>query len=431
MTWIMGGALRKLTSSELLRSYYSGERDFHDVDLSGLSLHDAHLMDAKFGGAQFVDARLHNALLWRSDFTDAKLCFLRADNASFDDADLSGADLRHSLLRDARFSRARLIGADLAEAVLDSATLMTADLSGARLTNTSLLHADLSHATLTNVSLLNANLDVANLSSANLGGANLGGAVLRGAVLDNTILDGATLGRTCLSGLDVSNFCDASDVRHDSPSQIDWYTVAKSYRHPRLKQFMIDCGVPALVAEYMIDCVRALGEVNIRAMLRSTFISYGGPDEVFARKLYDALKAAGVVTFFFPETAKLGERLHREMYRGVNEYDRILLVCSRASLTRPGVLNEIEETFAREAKMGGATYLLPITLDDFVFTDWKKSHEHLAERLLQRVVADFRGVDTDDAKFRAALARVIDALKVKPVPSSLPPVGAGVGGGTP
>src|SRR5438046_7306697 len=122
---------------------------------------------------------------------------------------------------------------------------------------------------------------------------------------------------------------------------------------------MTDCGVPALVAEYMIDCARAIGEVNIRSMLQSTFISYGGPDEPFARKLHQALSANQVMTFFFPVHAKIGERIHREVYRRLQEHDRVLLVCSRTSLDRPGVLHEIEETFAREARDGGATYLLP------------------------------------------------------------------------
>jgi hypothetical protein len=105
-------------------------------------------------------------------------------------------------------------------------------------------------------------------------------------------------------------------------------------------------------------------------MLQSIFISYGGPDEDFARKLYEALHSNGVRTFFFPEHAELGEKLHDTMRNGVNEHDRVVLVCSKASLDRPGVLNELEEILAREARDGGASYLIPIRLDDYVFNGW-------------------------------------------------------------
>jgi len=145
--------------------------------------------------------------------------------------------------------------------------------------------------------------------------------------------------------------------------------------------------------------------------LQSTFISYGSPDEPFARKLYEALHRNGVTTFFFPEHAVPGEKLHRTMRKGVNEHDRVILVCSKASLDRKGVLNEIEETLARESRDGGATYLIPIRLDDYVFSDWTPPHTDTAQTVRDRVVADFRGAETDAAKFDEGLLRVIAALK--------------------
>ena len=89
--------------------------------------------------------------------------------------------------------------------------------------------------------------------------------------------------------------------------------------------------------------------------LQSTFISYGGPDEAFARKLNDALKIQGVQTFFFHDDAPPGDKLHDVMRTGVNEHDRVILVCSQNSLERPGLLTELEETLARESRDGGAT----------------------------------------------------------------------------
>jgi hypothetical protein len=101
------------------------------------------------------------------------------------------------------------------------------------------------------------------------------------------------------------------------------------------------------------------------------------------------------------------------VFRKIQEHDRVLLVCSRNSLERVGVINEVQETFDREARDGGATYLLPITLDDYVFTGWKLTQPDLAERVGRRVVGDFQHALFDETAFNVALDRVIDALKKK------------------
>jgi hypothetical protein len=146
-------------------------------------------------------------------------------------------------------------------------------------------------------------------------------------------------------------------------------------------------------------------------MMQSTFISFGGPDEPFAKQLNEALHRNGVTTFFFPQHAVPGKKLHRVMREGVNQHERIVLVCSKASLVRPGVLNEIEETLTREARDGGAEYLIPIRLDDYVFNGWSPPRPDIAQAVKDRVVANFEGTLHDPAKFAAALSQLLNALK--------------------
>jgi hypothetical protein len=144
---------------------------------------------------------------------------------------------------------------------------------------------------------------------------------------------------------------------------------------------------------------------------QSVFISYGGPDEVFARLLHDRLKAAGCEVFFFPESARPGDKLHRTMSDGVREYDRVLLICSRSSLGRAGVLNELERVLEREAAEGGSDILIPVNIDDFVFADWHPEREDVAVQIRARVVLSFVGATTDGADFEARFVRLLRAIQ--------------------
>jgi pyruvate kinase len=150
---------------------------------------------------------------------------------------------------------------------------------------------------------------------------------------------------------------------------------------------------------------------QIDRQYHSVFVSYGGPDKTFSERLSEVLEREGINTYLFSKDAKPGMKLHHLMRDGVNEYDRVILVCSRSSLDRPGVLNELEEVLQREARQGGASILIPITLDDYVFEHWKPQSPGLAQSIRDRVVADFRGADTDEVLFRRATNRLLEALR--------------------
>ena len=62
----------------------------------------------------------------------------------------------------------------------------------------------------------------------------------------------------------------------------------------------------------------------------------------------------------------------------------------------------------REARDGGASYLIPITLDNYLF-NWK---DLLAIPIRDRVVADFRGAKTKDERFEIGFLQLLLALKI-------------------
>jgi hypothetical protein len=148
------------------------------------------------------------------------------------------------------------------------------------------------------------------------------------------------------------------------------------------------------------------------ATYSSVFISYGSPDEAFAERLNRELRSRGVKTFFFRHSALPGQRLHRLMSDGVNEHDRVVLICSKDSLNRAGVLNEIEQVLAREAREGGSEILIPLRLDDYVFS-WKPTKEDIARQIRDRVIPDFACAVSDTPAFDACIFKLLAALKVR------------------
>jgi hypothetical protein len=140
------------------------------------------------------------------------------------------------------------------------------------------------------------------------------------------------------------------------------------------------------------------------------FISYGSPDANFALYIQAALERLNISAFLFSRDAPPGVKLHRLMRDGINSAERVVLICSRQSLNRSGVLNEIEECLQREAREGGRPILIPITLDNYVFTDWRPEHPGLALAVRDRVIADFSGTTSDPGAFRIATERLALAI---------------------
>jgi hypothetical protein len=97
------------------------------------------------------------------------------------------------------------------------------------------------------------------------------------------------------------------------------------------------------------------------------------------------------------------------MNDAVYEYDVVISVCSEAAVTRPGWLNELEQTPTREAREGGSELLIPVLLDDFVLARWEPERKDLARQVQARIGADFRRHE-DVAVFDWQVDRLLKAL---------------------
>jgi hypothetical protein len=348
--------------------------------------------------------RSHRQKLYRSPKTAAELISrYHKGERSFPGTTLSdeciesslpGIDLRDSTLRilfsDVNLTQACFRGADLAFTHFDE------KFAGANFERAELVWADFGSSDLTGSSFRNTDLRHTHFESC---------------VLDDCDFTGAQLDHTNFLDVSLFSLCKSSGLIHEAPSYVDHRTVIRSIRSPHLKDCLLRMGMPAIFVEYMVDCARSLSETSMFHLLQSTFISYGEPDRPFAQRLYEALHANGVRTFFFPEHGIPGKKLHRLMREGVNKFDRVIVICSANSLSRRGVLNEIEETLQREARDGGASYLIPIRLDDYIFRPECGIDPGIAQAIRDRVVADFTNLDADPDKFHVSLQKLIAALR--------------------
>lgn len=153
--------------------------------------------------------------------------------------------------------------------------------------------------------------------------------------------------------------------------------------------------------------------INESEMYNTLFISYGGTDEQAADKINTYLKKHGIKTWFFPEDALPGEKLHRMMHDGINKHERVLCICSEQSLKRPGVLNELERVLEKEAKEGGSNILIPITLDDYVYSDWAPARADLANQIRTRVIMKVNIAHIDTEETQKQLQKLVKVLSKK------------------
>ena len=108
--------------------------------------------------------------------------------------------------------------------------------------------------------------------------------------------------------------------------------------------------------------------------------------------------------WYFPEDAKWGEPLWGEIDRSIRLYDKLVVVCSKHSLTSGPVLREIKRELDREddelRQTGKAKHILfPIALDRYLFDTCQ--HERKAD-VLEKVVGSFQGWSRSAAKYDAA-----------------------------
>ncbi len=325
-----------------------------------------------------------------TDLGNVDLRIINLVGANLHGSNLQGADLRHANMHNAILTMTNLRSTIMRNAVLSNARLGFAKMNGADLTAASLDSADLRVA----------NLTAANLSRANLRGANLKSVILKQGKLYNTVI-----GDTALGLADLSDCEGLETVEVNSPCIIDFHTLRASKNLP--KSFLLKLGLPELYIDYLPDFYQ-----NEGIRLYPAFLSHSWANKPFARKLYEALIAKGVNVFFDEKKIKPGDEMFTALGRGIEHYDKTILVCSEASLSSWWVDHELEMVFDKERALQkeiGEKFglLIPITIDDHIFK-WTDGKRMAIEK---RNIGDFRNWE-DEGAFEKALEGLMVALNV-------------------
>jgi len=111
-----------------------------------------------------------------------------------------------------------------------------------------------------------------------------------------------------------------------------------------------------------------------------------------------------------------GDDIYDQIESAIQRSDKVLLCCSKASLSSWWVESEIDAAFAKERHLADekgakSIALIPLNIDGTLF-EWRSGR---AEKLRSRLAADFTGWEEDDPKFQRQVDRLALGLRVRDV----------------
>ncbi|MEM6724213.1 MAG: toll/interleukin-1 receptor domain-containing protein, partial [Bacteroidota bacterium] len=152
------------------------------------------------------------------------------------------------------------------------------------------------------------------------------------------------------------------------------------------------------------------------------FLSHSSKDKAFAQKTYEALTNKGAIVWYDEKQLKPGDKIRSAITQGIDTFDKMILICSEASLNSWWVETEIENILQKEEDLRKATnkrhsLLIPIQIDDYVFSP--DCPRELQRQIKSTKVGDFREW-RNEAIFNQKIDELIAAINVDRKPNNPP-----------
>jgi uncharacterized protein YjbI with pentapeptide repeats len=343
--------------------------------------------------AQHVEIALKGAraiLEWRKQNPAARL-------------DLSGADLRKAdwasdVMPAVIVDDADMRGVSLEGICCGALRAARTDLRGADLYATHLLFANLDSADLSDAVMQQAHIEACSMLETKLCRADLCTTQFSDMNIFAPDFTGAQMGHTIFADVDLSRAQGLDRIVHRGPSTLGVDTLLRS-KGTLPDVFLDGCGLPTQFRSHVVR------QGGAPASFYSCFISYTESDRTFVDRLYKDMQASGIRCWRWPEDGTWGHGLMRAIDSAIRQYDKLVLICSRASLASEPVIREVERALQKEQRES-LEVLFPVRIDDYVL-EWNHS---LQADILKRCIGDFRRWN-DEREYKIAFARLVDALE--------------------